>query len=349
MTIETRILKFGSVEVTFVKHPEHGWVTPAKLLGQGLGYSAEGQKLVDLVYRWGGKGGSWKRRLVQVTGDALGEFKSLFEVYLFANSVLLLNVEGVHAVLDRSRKPEAKLAREAMFSAGEGFAPGSRRVRPSRANPRAKAPITGTSSGTVNPSIQDTILMLSTLTKHDLLSKAQCDLAVAKLMALQFAQVEQSFQLKPSEQKLLPATTVGGTPVPSGAKILYGAHPNFPKWLTAHEIGSRHKLSYHQVTHFISKYVKSIKGGELPNNLVRAFIGKNGFVPVDAEGYTALYSELVNGYASPSDPTKDHSHWINRWGPLAVTAIDYLIINQNGATGILEEFDESHPEPSASA
>jgi len=337
MTIETRILKFGSVEVTFVKHPEYSWVTPAKLLGQGLGYSAEGQKLVDLVYRWSAKSGPWKKRVVQVTGDALGEFKSLFEVYFFANSALLLNVEGVHAVLDRSRKPEAKLAREAMFSAGEGFAPAPRRVRPSRANPRAKAPTPGTSSSTVNPSIQDTILMLSTLTKHDLLSKAQCDLAVAKLMALQFAQVERTLQpvMAPAEQKLLPAETLG-TPLPAGAKPLYGPHPKYKNWLTATEIGARHGLNYRQAAGFISKYVESIVGGELPNNLVRTWIATHSAVPTDAEGYTALHSALVDGYATPGNPEKDHPFWTNYWGPLAVSAIDLLIIQKhpksNGTT-----------------
>lgn len=115
--MRTKTVKFGEFDVVFIQMPSKIWITPTRVIGMLLGYTANGQKLSDHI------SGKWSDEFEKddkVILDALhlSEIRKYvpdFEAG-FASSMSFLTLKGVMKVILKSRSEVAEKFREELIA-----------------------------------------------------------------------------------------------------------------------------------------------------------------------------------------------------------------------------------------
>ncbi len=364
MTLKQKTLKFNGNKIHFAQiGPTGHWYIPAKLLGLALGYSGEGQKLVDHLGDWKLQKDTSKAgfELWTVNGELLAQIKKdtpEFGVPSSASSATFLTIQGVTKVLLRSR---AKLAAEfrtfLVKNAGEVLPTDLREVLGADGSSK-KAP-TQTKLALPTPSRQGAIQELMTVLEKgkelklfstqelkavfNTLKDSFLSGALKQQEAKTLAMFPQTIQVAPpavvtkDATQMVPVSNVQASSLTPNFTSIRGffltghqKHPLYQDWLSAEEIGNLCGKTPDQVKTFVVNYARN-NGRELANNQAKDAIVKAG-------GYFEGVASLVDSHRLPifvDDAIGCMTTWYfmedgmlvwrNYWSPEAVKDILKLV------------------------
>jgi hypothetical protein len=328
MALNTKTLSFHNLDITFVQGTGGRWIVPAKLLGKALGYSDDGQKLVDLMFHRWGMGNN--KEVLQFEGEVLASLKKdtpSLGVPPTANSAVFLTVEGVVAILLRSRTTLAIEFRAFLAGVGEGLVPDEllKKLTPRERKKPAEV------------KKEDLVQVHFPLTPPVVLPPALPQEVAVPLFILKEMQTSGLFsreQLAGLFMDLYTRTLPGMVMVPQAQSqavvqaqpgYLYlthnHKHPSYPGYLTSEEIGREFGWDGDKVKKFTTAYARS-KGRELPNNVAKRLADENGIKSlVDASGLPTYFDAELDCVAVYSDGYGDVRLWRNYWGPGVVMMV----------------------------
>lgn len=350
MAAKTRTLTFNGNNITFLRWGKH-WVLPAKLLGQALGYSGNGDKLATLI------SGGWKPEFqymaisgvlaipkethkvdaMLLASSALSTFKTAAGQTTTAPRMLVLTMSGVIRVLGKSRAKMASAFRDFLATNGGELLDGFE-LPPSQGGSRAELAIP---SKDVTP-IEGLIKVAEMMSKNKLISKRDKKTYLKKVAEVALVDYQKRAGLTnfvkdpktpPTETKALAKNAMS---VPEGNFNVVSTenpyHPDFLNWKPASDIGSEWLLKGDQVKKYAKKFCDDRKI-PLPNNEAKAFVDANGgnFPKPDDKGFIIYKPSHGFGIALYMQMGGNQMNWRNYWSPTAVQDIRDLIVIDKGA------------------
>jgi len=308
---------------------------PLKALGVVLGYSEEGEGLVNT---WGG---SWKSEFKAghhykiLKGESLKNFKKLAAltnsalVSPNAPNLVLLTLSGVNRVLLLTGKPVGLKLRDWLDSE---VLPSIRKTGQygmvSKLQKDPKLVVDGSSV---------LFRTFSEMRKQRLISKNDHALLLKRVIDLQFQKYAKDLGLAQTTALTVAPTNVPALPTgnilalpPGPCNVLskdLKYHPGFPGWLPAADIGKPYGLNGDQTKKFIKEYCTSV-GSDLPNKDAKKFVesqNQGKYPAPDAHGFFSIQSKTVPGVAIVTKMDGSTLNWRNYWAPEAVEQIQKLI------------------------
>lgn len=347
-------LKFNNVSITFAQLSGNTeWCIPAKLLGLALGYPKEGQKLADAI------SGGWAKKWLEGVDYWILQGKELanvrketpqFGVSSSANSVLLLTVQGVVKVLQRSRAGLAGEFRDFLAKNHAGIF--KEHLGALKAPPEQMG--LGLEEKGSQSNMADIFKILEVGSKKGLMTQKEQKLVLSKILDIKMTALSRehkvSHVLNPDgtvNPTSLPAMTQNALATNEGQYRLLGPgqhHPAYMDWLSAEDIGKPYGLKADLVKKYIKARCLSI-GSDLPNNLGREYVRKhNGSFPIpDTHGYI-VFDEVfkkVGGVAIYSKMGDNQLVWRNFWSPEAVREIERLVEQDRGIEKPAEKVEKA--------
>lgn len=350
MPTKTKSLTFKKNIITFMHHPDMGWCIPAKLIGQALGYSKDGQKLADHIT------GSWGKKLDPedfrvFTGKELADIKKdtpEYGVALEASSVLFLSMEGVVRVLLKSRSKTAEEFRSFLVLKGGELTEGVQMPkRILQTSPKAKTvvpqiipDVDGLPQELKGPVALLKQMQGTGLFETERLTALYLDLwnkymAPPTIFEALFGGATQP--KKKDATQLVPVSNIQAssmTPNFDSIKSFFltghQKHPKYLSWISAEEIGDTCGKTADQVKTFSTKYTESL-GFKLPNvELMDAVKNAGGYFKgvssvVDSDFLPSLLNPTLGCVAVWYLTEDGKMLWRNYWSPEAVTKIRALM------------------------
>lgn len=356
---KTRTLKFNGNTILFLRLGRL-WVLPAKLLGQALGYSENGDKLANLI------SSTWKKEFKYVAvstfndlgapehlrdikleaillkKNALQDFKDLSAQQSgTASQLLVLTIPGVLRVLSRSRAKMAQSFKNYLVANGQDLLKGisvEQKAPTKEVGGREELPVIQTS----RTALDDLLTVFHTMTDKGLISKRDQKAVMKNILDTQAARVSKEAGLThfltdgktpPTDTKALAKNAMA---VPEGNFKVVSTespyHPDFKDWLPASDIGAPWLIKGDMV----KKYCKAFclaRGHDLPNNDAKKFVESNGgnFPKPDNRGFIIFKPNHVNGIALYMQMEGNQMNWRNYWSPAAVQDIRDLISIDKGS------------------
>lgn len=361
MAAKTRTLTFNGNTITFLRWGKL-WVIPAKLLGQALGYSSNGDKLANLVST------TWKKEFrfdsissvlgvrydaeaILLRKDALTIFKTMStEEASKAPHMLILTMAGVIRVLGKSRAKMAVSFKNFLVKNGGELLKGHEGLQPSEggsSKPEQLSFVDPAMRGV--SSLEDLLLVFHAMDKNGLLSKKEKKEYLQKVLDIQFVRVSKDSgvthfltpdgKVPPTDTKAL---TKNAMAVPEGVfKVVTTEnpqHPDYPDWLPASSIGAAFGLKGDLVKKYIKQFCES-HHIDLPNNDAKKFVTSNSniFPAPDNKGFIIFKPPHHMGLALYMQMEGNQMNWRNYWSPVAVEQIRALIAQGKGINLAPEE------------
>lgn len=359
MTVKkVRALKFNGNTITFLRWGSL-WILPAKLLGQALGYSENGDKLANLI------SSTWKKEFKYVAvstfndlgapehlrdtkleaillkKNALQEFKDLSaQKSGTASQLLILTMPGVLRVLSRSRAKMAQSFKNFLVANGQDLLKGlsvDRKLPTNEVGGRADLAINQTRTA-----LDDFLQVFHTMTKKGLISKKDQKQVMKNTLDTVAARMAKEAGLThfltdgktpPTNTKALAKNAMA---VPEGNfKVVSTTspyHPDYQDWLPASDIGAPWLLKGDLVKKFCKAFCLA-RGIDLPNNDAKKFVESNGgnFPQPDDKGFIIFKPNHASGIALYMQMEGNQMNWRNYWSPAAVQDIRGLIAIDKGS------------------
>lgn len=354
MAAKTRTLTFNGNNITFLRWGKH-WVVPAKLLGQALGYSSNGDKLATLI------SGGWKKEFqymaisgvlaipkeankvdaMLLASSALSTFKSFSGQTTTAPRMLVLTMSGVIRVLGKSRAKMASAFRDFLATNGGELLNGFE-LPPSQGGSGAELAQSAPTEIVQSSPLDDLLRVFHTMTDKGLISKKDQKQTMKNLLDIQAARVSKEAGLThfltdgktpPTETKALAKNAMA---VPEGNFKVVSTdspyHPDYKDWLPASDIGAPWLLKGDLVKKYCKAFCVS-RGFDLPNNDAKKFVENNNgnFPKPDEKGFIIFKPNHVNGIALYMQMEGNQMNWRNYWSPAAVQDIRDLITVDKGS------------------